>query len=71
MCTCSPSVAYIPGDGDALDLHPWEGDGGLPVLWAGEDEVVERVAEVDVLAEVGVGLRREATTMVSEKGSVG
>ena len=41
--------------GDALGLHVGHGDARVPGLRALQDQVGERVAEEDVLAEVGVG----------------
>ena len=51
-------VDLVPGDGDALDLEKGQSDGGLPVLGGLGDEVVEGVAEHDVLSDEGVGLHR-------------
>lgn len=48
-------VNFVPGDSDALNFHPGKGNGSLPVLWTRKDEIVESVAEMDVLAKVSVG----------------
>ena len=45
----------VPLDGGALNSHKGKGDGRLPLLGAFEDEVVEGLADLVVLAVEGVG----------------
>lgn len=49
--------SLVPLDDGALDATEGEADGRVPGLRRLFDEVVDRVAELGVLTDVGVGLR--------------